>query len=439
MCRGACIDPSKDAVHCGASDYCVRATAGVACSPGNWCFAGTCTNNQFVFLTTFQTASLAIGQPDLTTVTASSCSADSLYGPYGAPAWDGTRLYVSDTFGNRVHVFGGIPTASGPLPPIPAFDLGQADCTAAGYPATSATELSLPQSVSVAGTGTNAQLVVTDFGSNRVLLFPSLPTAAPATAIVAVGQLFLTTLDPACGSGSLNDPQSAFVTPDGKLIVADGGNNRVLIWNALPTANGAPADLVLGQAAMDSCLANDGYPKTAFGDVSASTLFAPTDVWSDGTRLVIVDSGNNRVLVWNTFPTHADPSTGAPPADAVIGQNAFNTATYGTTSSTLKRPLAVASDGLQLFVADAGNNRVLVYSAIPPATIPPALPTVPSATVVLGQHDFTYATANDANQDRLEDAGPSANTLSNPAGLAIIDGALFVTDADNNRVLIFRP
>lgn len=423
-CGGSCIDPATDSTHCGASGTCVGATAGATCSAGNWCVASACTNNLFVSLATFQNASLAIGQPDLTTVNAPSCTADSLDGPYGAPAWDGTQLYVSDTSGNRVHVFTGLPTGSGPAP---AFDLGQADCALASDP-TSATELFWPQSISVVDPGLSAKLVVTDSINNRVLVFSPIPTAAPAAASVAVGQPELTTFATACDWGSLDDPQSAFVTPDGKLIVADQNNNRILIWNALPTANGAPANLVLGQATMTSCLANDDPNAPLLGDVTGSTLYHPTDVWSDGTRLVVADAGNNRVLVWKAFPT-----ANGQPADAVIGQGDFGTNTAGTTASTLSLPLAVASDGLQLFVADAGNNRVLVFSTIP-LTGTGAL-----ATVVLGQGDFTHAAANDADQDGLEDAGPSAKTLKIPAGLAVINGDLFVTDSGNNRVLIFGP
>ena len=44
-----------------------------------------------------------------------------------------------------------------------------------------------------------------------------------------------------------------------RLFVADKLNNRVLIWNAWPTANGQAADVVLGQAAMTS----NGYGTSA--------------------------------------------------------------------------------------------------------------------------------------------------------------------------------
>ena len=40
---------------------------------------------------------------------------------------------------------------------------------------------------------------------------------------------------------------SAIARTGKQLFVADAGHNRVLVWNTLPAANGAPADFVLGQ------------------------------------------------------------------------------------------------------------------------------------------------------------------------------------------------
>lgn len=374
-----------------------------------------------VGLETFQDASLAIGQADLTTAASQFCTATSLDTPFGAAAWDGTRLFVSDTNGNRVHAYTGIPTASGATP---AFSLGTANCSVPATP--SAADFAWPQSVRALGAGATGRLVVTDSLNHRVLVFSGIPSASPASAVAAVGQAGLTTFDPACDATSLSSPQSAFVTSGGKLIVADQGNHRVLVWNAVPTASNTAADLVLGQLSATSCFANDDG--VTIGNVTAATLSAPSDVWSDGTRLVVVDSGNHRVLVWSTFPTANGEA-----ADAVIGQGAFDTAATGASDIAMASPFAVASDGTRLFVADQGNHRVLGFGAIPTSGAGTA------ATVVLGQGDFTHSAANDADQDGAPDAAPTAKTLSSPSGLAVIDGALFVTDSGNDRVLVFRP
>ena len=45
---------------------------------------------------------------------------------------------------------------------------------------------------------------------------------------------------------SMRGPQGVWIQ-NGRLYVADTQNNRVLIYNQIPTANGASADVVLGQ------------------------------------------------------------------------------------------------------------------------------------------------------------------------------------------------
>ena len=55
-----------------------------------------------------------------------------------------------------------------------------------------------------------------------------------------------TKLYPTRCAKTLSFPRFAF--SDGKrLFVADGGNDRVMIFNNFPTANGAAADIILGQ------------------------------------------------------------------------------------------------------------------------------------------------------------------------------------------------
>jgi len=54
------------------------------------------------------------------------------------------------------------------------------------------------------------------------------------------------------------------VTSDGaRLFVTDLGFNRVLIFNAIPSTNGAAADVALGQPDMVSSLSNNAYTGTA--------------------------------------------------------------------------------------------------------------------------------------------------------------------------------
>lgn len=60
------------------------------------------------------------------------------------------------------------------------------------------------------------------------------------------------------------------------------------------------------------------------------------------------------------------------------------------------------------------------------------------ADVVLGQGDFTHNTSNDADQDGSSDATPSGAVLDWPTGVFGYEDMLFVTDCENNRILVFR-
>lgn len=90
----------------------------------------------------------------------------------------------------------------------------------------------------------------------------------------------------------------------------------------------------------------------------------------------------------------------------------------------------MASNGNQILVGDYNNNRALVYDAFP--TTDGA-----AADAVLGQGSFVNTTLNDDDQDGVEDANPTARTLSGTYGAWMGEGAMILNDADNDRFLIF--
>ena len=53
--------------------------------------------------------------------------------------------------------------------------------------------------------------------------------------------------------------------------MTDLGYNRVLIWNSIPTTNGAAADVEIGQPDMVSSVANNSYSGTAATSTSDTT------------------------------------------------------------------------------------------------------------------------------------------------------------------------
>lgn len=314
-------------------------------------------------------------------------------------------LYVADASNSRVLGWNAAPTGLGQ----PAdFVIGQASFTSNG-PGTTATTLSGPASCWVAG----GALFVADSANGRVLVYGGPPTSNVAASI-ALGKPDLTT------GGFTNGPAGLGYVPDvcvagNRIVVADQGNRRVLIWNGVPGASGAAAQLVLGQP--DFVTFTPG--------TTAAKMASPTGVWTDGTRLAVADGGNDRVLIWTTFPTANGQA-----ADVVVGQADFTSSNFGAGSQNFNGPQAVASDGAQLFVTDQGNNRVLRFSPFPTSSNP-------AAVGVLGQSNFTNGAANDDDQDSVTDVAPSARTLTNPSGITVVGNRLYVADSGNNRVLVF--
>jgi len=149
-----------------------------------------------------------------------------------------------------------------------------------------------------------------DSYNHRVLIWHRLPTAPGTVPDVVLGQPNLRSNSAACGSAQMRYPTGVTFSPTGQLIVVDAANHRVLVWNGLPTTDGQAPDLVLGQQDFTHCAPNDD-DQNGYEDATptARTLYNPSSLWTDGTRLVISDMSNHRVLVWNSFPTrHFQPA-----------------------------------------------------------------------------------------------------------------------------------
>ena len=352
-------------------------------------------NYPFLAFANGQDASVVIGQPDFETNEA-HVSATAINGPWGNPAVGNGILYIQDHGNHRILGYDGIPTVNGAAAD---FVLGQPDFTTNDASLTQG-GLSNPRSISIQG----ETMAVADHGNSRVLIYHGLPTTTGAQPDVVVGQENFTSDESACEAASLGGPDGVWLSND-KLLVSDVANSRILIWNSIPTENGAPADLVLGKEALDNCDSVTG----------ASGLNWPTGVWSDGERVVVVDSDNYRVLIWNTFPT-----TNGQAADVVLGQEDMDAEESGDPSaSSFAWPTVVTSNGNQLFVSDCGR-RVLIWDAFPEENNVPA-------DRVLGSPDFENPPG-----------GTTQSSLRCNAGVHTIDDKLLVSDFDNRRVMIFE-
>lgn len=149
--------------------------------------------------------------------------------------------------------------------------------------------------------------------------------------------------------------QAAYIFTNGtKFILSEPSRHRVKLWNAIPSTLDNP-DVILGQADGFSTLANAGNAAP-----SASTLNQPSGVWTDGTKIVLADRVNNRVLIWNSWPT-----TNQAAADVVVGQANFVSNTNALTQTGLWLPYAVNVISGKMVVSDSQNLRIMVWNSIP--------------------------------------------------------------------------
>ncbi|HEX9990046.1 MAG TPA: S-layer homology domain-containing protein [Chloroflexia bacterium] len=191
-------------------------------------------------------------------------------------------------------------------------------------------------------------------GCNGDSAYQNYPNRAPASASSLCGQIESQLSITEGGSGS-----SMAIDGAGNLYVTDFFNSRVLKYNQ-PFATDQVADDVWGQDNFtgNRCNKGQGTPNATtlcFTWGNSNNWTAGVDVDSQG-NIWVVDSGNNRVL---RFPA------GSHTADLVIGQASFTSSAPGSSLNRLRDPSAarISSRGW-LYVADHGNDRVMVYEPV---------------------------------------------------------------------------
>ena len=374
---------------------------------------------------TFQSASVVIGQSDFTSGLANrgtGPNSNTINNPSGNAAVG--SLFVPDYANHRVLRYTTVPPTNGVSANVV---LGQPDFTTTDIIA-SATGMSGPQTAVIS----QGKLLVVDRDFHRVLIWNSVPTTTQTPANVVVGQPNMTTTNAGCTASNLDSPESIGVF-DGSLVVADSNNNRILAWNTIPTTNGAPADYVVGQPNFTTC---------ALNPPSNMSLNHPTDVTYNGAELAIADAGNNRLLIFSTVPDCAPtPCAITTPPNIVFGQPDFNSNNPGVGPTSLNFPyfLSTPRPGLppRLALADRNNNRVLIWELYP-SCVPPdtTCSSIVGPGYILGQPNNS---SNTANNDGMGGSLTSAQSLSSPTGV-FFNGTnqLIVTDSGNNRYLIFN-
>jgi len=213
-------------------------------------------------------------------------------------------------------------------------------------------------------------------------------------------------------------PRGACMLSNGSVWVADTGHHRLLGWENRPVSDSAEADIVIGQPDFF----HEG--RNAKSEVSALSLNVPTGVTAVGNGIAVADAWNHRVLIWFEAPAFHNQ-----PADLVLGQADFtfgegNRGEDSPTAETLFWCYAVHWDGECLWVGDTGNRRVLMWNGMPQQN-------GQAADLVLGQNDFAVRDENGGRE-------PDATSMRWPHAIAVWRGRLCVTDAGNNRIMIWN-
>jgi uncharacterized protein (TIGR03437 family) len=393
-------------------------------------------------------ASLSGNSPNagLTAPTASGLALMSGSGVFRVGlAFDGQgNLWVSDPGNNRVLRFPESELGAGAAnQPAADLVLGQNDFSssslAANVTRSSKNYLSQPAGLAFDPGG---RLFVAD-SANRAAVYT--PPFFIGQSIARIMGVVTGANAPAVSASTLGAVQSVFFVGSNPYVM-DTGNERILgyapfaQWPAESVTFSPAANVVIGQTGFQSSQSNEGLAQP-----NSATLAGPVAAVFDGADLLVVDSGNNRVLA---FPQ----SNGAfSIATRVLGQldfeyNSLNlidgrevgfSGNTGSCSVNGALPFFLGGSAVidasatppHLYIADPLNNRILGYRDYRKVNANVV------ADLVIGQPNLMTALVNYPSNNPTQ---ANAQGLWSPEGLAVdAYGNLYVADACNARVLRF--
>ena len=212
----------------------------------------------------------------------------------------------------------------------------------------------------------DGNLALADRNNNRVLIWEGIPSSYRQKPKVVLGQPNFKSIQSGAGLAGLNWPTD--ITTAGKMLfVADAYNDRILVWRTLPSTNQQPADFAL------------------------SSVKWPWGLWSDGTKLIASSTGAGKVVIWNTLPD----SDVAPDSEILIPE-------FGT-------PRTVASDGNSLIVSDhnaknqVGERGTFLWNSFPSRSDAPFtyFTNLFPATTAISNESYEFNSAEFLSDGRL--------------------------------------
>lgn len=306
-------------------------------------------------------------------------SAGTFSSPINAVYLNSTKeLFVVDSGNNRVVVMPLQPQAGAPVifgnatrvlgqARFDQFSINYIEGKEFQFSFTTTSGTTLDAGMALDTNGATPHLYVADPYNHRILGFKDARKIAPnAHADLVIGQPDFGTALCNYPSGDSNKPTQSnlcrpyglAVDPQGNLYVADSGNGRVLRFPAPFSAGvtaGEKADLVLGQQDFT----------TQVLDPTQSTMRAPYGLAFSGVNgLLVSDLAFHRVLYFK-FTTNGSFAVGTDngrAATKVFGQQDFFGTAPGSAANQLSSPHHIAGDTSgRLYVADTGNNRILIF------------------------------------------------------------------------------
>jgi hypothetical protein len=155
---------------------------------------------------------------------------------------------------------------------------------------------------------------------------------------------------------SMRWPHAAAVW-SGKLLVADAGNNRLLVWNSLPQQAGQSADFILGQSSVEGVDHNQSFywPRR-------NSLNMPYGICaSERVGVLVADTANSRILGWNAQDLASNEG-----ASALFGQPDFNAKGDNrwqpAVADSLCWPYSIQAFESIIVIVDSGNNRISIWN-----------------------------------------------------------------------------
>ena len=278
----------------------------------------------------------------------------------------------------------------------------------------------------LATNGTN--LLLMDRNNNRILVWNTAPTSSTILPDFVLCQPNATSTTSGTGLNQCNWPSDAVITPDNKLLVADSDNNRILVWNTMPSNSGASASFAI--------------------DLGADAW--PWGIWSDGKKVVASLTGKSELRFWNTFPTSSNSS-----ASFTIS---------GSSSTCIGTPRGITSDGTRLLVGEHNSKcddvkspngaavEAVTHVFLSWPTSSSAAPNYHLGEWGVGTFDATTGKSYlvfmrelhefPADLTSKTDGTPIATGTPFDGGdggdVALANGYMYVTEYNGNRVAVFK-